>query len=267
MEPQEDFLSTIIETKRARLEASKRARPLEDVRRAAESARASAAAHALRAALSDESRANVIAEFKRASPSKGLINEGAAAGEIAGAYERGGAAAVSVLTEEDYFRGSLADLEEVKRATRLPVLRKDFVFDEYQVYESAAAGADAVLLIVAALEDEQLTGLRRVAEDELGLDALVEVHTAEEMFRAGAAGARLVGVNNRDLRTFSVSLETSEELAALAPAGALLVAESGIRDSGDIVRLSACGFRAFLVGETLMRAGSPEEALRRLVKG
>lgn len=267
MERQEDFLSTIIETKRARLEASKHARPLEEVRRAAESARASASAHALRAALSDETRANVIAEFKRASPSKGSINEGAGAGETAGAYERGGAAAVSVLTEEDYFRGSLADLQEVKRATRLPVLRKDFVFDEYQVHESAAAGADAVLLIVAALEDEQLANLRRLAEEELGLDALVEVHTAEEMFRADAAGARLVGVNNRDLRTFSVSLQTSEELAALAPAGALLVAESGIRDPGDITRLRACGFRAFLVGETLMRAGRPEDALRELVKG
>jgi indole-3-glycerol phosphate synthase len=262
-----DFLSEIIEKKARRLAASVRARPLEELRRAAEAVRGRAPAHALRAALSDAARVNVIAEFKRASPSKGVINEAAGAGETARAYERGGAAAVSVLTEEDYFRGSLADLAEVKAATRLPVLRKDFIFDDYQVYEAAEAGADALLLIVAALEDEPLVRLRRLAEDVLGIDALVEVHTAEEMWRAGEAGARIVGVNNRDLRTFKVSLDTSAELADLAPSGALLVAESGIRDAADVARLRGHGYRAFLIGETLMRAGSPEESLRELTKG
>jgi indole-3-glycerol phosphate synthase len=207
---------------------------------------------------------NVIAEFKRASPSKGEIRAGASAAETARAYERGGAAAVSVLTEEDYFRGSLNDLAEVKTATRLPVLRKDFVFDEYQVFESAAAGADALLLIVAALDDAALAALLRLTEDEVGMDALVEVHTAEELGRAVEAGAHVVGVNNRDLRTFEVSLETSVGLAARAPAGTLLVSESGIGDAADVARLRACGFQAFLVGETLMRAESPEAALRSL---
>jgi indole-3-glycerol phosphate synthase len=169
-----------------------------------------------------------------------------------------------VLTEEDYFKGSLADLREAKAGTRLPVLRKDFVFERYQVFESAAAGADALLLIVAALDDETLSGLLHTAEDELGMDALVEVHTADELGRALDAGARVVGVNNRDLRTFEVSLETSIELAARAPAGTLLVSESGLRGAGDIARLRARGFRGFLVGETLMRSEDPEVALRHL---
>ena len=184
--------------------------------------------------------------------------------ETARAYERGGAAAISVLTEEDFFRGSLRDLAEVKESVRLPVLRKDFIVEDYQVFESAAAGADALLLIVAALDDATLARLRALTEDGLGLDALVEVHTEEEMRRAADAGARVVGVNNRDLHTFEVSLETSFRLAAHAPRGALLVSESGLRDASDISRLRACGFGAFLVGETLMRAGRPEETLRLL---
>jgi indole-3-glycerol phosphate synthase len=261
----EDFLTKIIAKKRERLDASKAAREQEDVRRDALALREGAKPHALRDALGRAGRVNVIAEFKRASPSKGLIRGGASAGETARAYESGGAAAVSVLTEEDYFRGSLEDLREVKTSTSLPVLRKDFVFDEYQVFESAAAGADALLLIVAALDDETLARLRRLAEDELGLDALVEVHTEEEMRRAARASARIIGVNNRDLRTFNVSLETSVALAPHAHAGSLLVSESGISGHEEIVRLRACGFDAFLVGETLMRAGRPEETLRALV--
>ena len=263
----ENFLDRIIERRRVRLAEAVRARPLEEVRREAEGRRREAAAHAFSRALTDERRVNVIAEFKRASPSKGEIRSGASAGEVARGYEAGGAAAVSVLTEEDFFRGSLGDLMEVRESVALPLLRKDFVFDAYQIYEAAAAGADAVLLIAAALADEALRQLRVVAEDELGLDALVEVHTAGEMRRAGDAGARLVGVNNRDLRTFEVSLETSVRLAAEAPAGALLVSESGIGSGSDIERLRACGFRAFLVGETLMRAGDPARALRQLIEG
>src|SRR5215213_3753245 len=260
-----DFLSKIIERKAARLAEAKVARPLEEVRREALGVRADARRHAFRQALEDAGRVNVIAEFKRASPSKGEIRAGASVAETVRAYERGGAAALSVLTEEDFFRGSLADLREAKASTRLPVLRKDFVFDEYQVFESAAAGADALLLIVAALDDETLARLCRLAEDELGLDALVEVHTEEEVLRASRAGATLVGVNNRDLRTFNVSLETSVSLAPHAPAGTLLVSESGISGASEIAMLRACGFQAFLVGETLMRAGQPEETLRTLV--
>jgi indole-3-glycerol phosphate synthase len=259
-----DFLFKIIEKKKERLAEAMRLRPLEELRGAALDVRACAMPHALRGALSDASRVNVIAEFKRASPSKGEIRGDASAGETARAYERGGAAAVSVLTEQDNFRGSLADLNAVKDATRLPVLRKDFIFDDYQIYESAAAGADALLLIVAALDDDALARLLRLAEDELKMDALVEVHDASEMLRAARAGARLVGVNNRDLRTFNVTLETSVTLAAHAPAGALLVSESGINDAADIARLRACGYKAFLVGETLMRAGRPVETLRAL---
>jgi indole-3-glycerol phosphate synthase len=179
-------------------------------------------------------------------------------------YEEGGAAAVSVLTEEDYFQGSLDDLTEAKAATHLPVVRKDFIFEEYQVYESAAAGADALLLIAAMLEDEALARLRRLTEEVLGMDALVEVHTAAEMARAEASGARLVGVNNRDLQTFDVTLDTSFTLGPDAPAGCLLVSESGIRSGDDIARLRLAGFRAFLIGETLMRAGQPVEALKEL---
>jgi indole-3-glycerol phosphate synthase len=259
-----DFLTRIIERRRGRLAEAQAARSLEDVRRDALAARADARQHALRAAVEDVGRVNVIAEFKRASPSKGEIRAGASAAVTASAYERGGAAAVSVLTEEDSFRGSLRDLAEVKAATRLPVLRKDFVVDEYQVYESAAAGADALLLIVAALDDATLAALLRLTERDLRMDALVEVHTAEELGRALKAGARIVGVNNRDLRTFEVSLETSVALAALAPAGTLLVSESGLRDAADVARLRGCGFRGFLIGETLMRAESPEAALRSL---
>jgi indole-3-glycerol phosphate synthase len=261
----EDFLTKIIEKRRERLDASRAARSLADVRRDASAYRETAEPHTLRAALESEGRVNVIAEFKRASPSKGEIRGRALAGETARAYERGGAAALSVLTEEDYFRGSLEDLREVKAAVGLPVLRKDFVFDEYQVFESAAAGADALLLIVAALDDETLARLRRLAEDDLGMDALVEVHTGEEMLRASRAGARVIGVNNRDLRTFNVSLETSVALAPHTPAGSLLVSESGISGANEIAMLRACGFKAFLVGETLMRAGRPEETLRALV--
>lgn len=261
----EDFLKRIIEKRRERLEASKAARALEDVRRDAFALRACAEPHAFRSALESKERVNVIAEFKRASPSKGEIRGGAYAGETARAYERGGAACISVLTEEDHFRGSLGDLREVKASTSLPLIRKDFIFDEYQVFESAAAGADALLLIVAALDDETLARLRRLAEDELKMDALVEVHTEEEMLRAARAGAALVGVNNRDLRTFNVSLETSVALAPHAPVGSLLVSESGITGPSDIAMLRARGFDAFLVGETLMRAGRPEETLRSLV--
>lgn len=260
-----DILAKIFERRRERLREEVARRPLGEVREAGLERRRAAEPHAFSRAVGGEGRVNVIAEYKRASPSKGVIRDDLNVVDVAREYERGGAAALSVLTEEDHFRGSLEDLTRARAAVRLPALRKDFIFDDYQVFETAAAGADALLLIAAMLDDATLARLRRLTEDDLGMDALVEVHTADEMRRAAAAGARLVGVNNRDLRTFRVSLETSLELARHAPAGALLVSESGIREREDIRRLAAEGFRAFLVGETLMRADHPGEALQSLV--
>ena len=259
-----DVLSEIIAKKRERLFAAKELVPLTQIQYLAREARRNAVPHALSSALRNDG-INIIAEFKRRSPSKGLIRPDADLLRIVTSYEAGGAAAISVLTEEDYFSGSLDDLRTVKATVKLPVLRKDFVFEEYQVYESAAAGADAILLIVAALDDEVLVQLRRLAEDELGLDALVEVHTREEMKRAAACGANLIGVNNRDLRTFEVSLETSLSLAREAPPEALLISESGLRSGEDLRRLHAAGFRGFLMGETLMRADDPQQALRNVL--
>lgn len=258
-----NVLSEIIARKRERLEQAKALIGLEQVREDALAKRRDAMPHALRRALQGEG-INIIAEFKRRSPSKGVIRADADLASIVRSYEAGSAAAISVLTEQDYFDGSLADLRAVKKSVALPVLRKDFVFDEYQVYESAAAGADAVLLIIAALDDRQLESLRRLAEDELGIDALVEVHNEEEMDRAASCGAKLVGVNNRNLRTFEVSLETSVRLAPLAPREALLVSESGLNDGADLRRLREQGFHGFLIGESLMRARDPEAAVRDL---
>jgi indole-3-glycerol phosphate synthase len=218
-----------------------------------------------RRSLSDEKSIKIIAEFKRASPSKGDINGEADPVAIARAYEAGGAAAISVLTEEDKFLGSPADLSAVRAATHLPVLRKDFIFAVEQVYETALMGADALLLIVAALDDATLISLRALTEDELGLDALVEVHTAEEMRRARNCRARIIGVNNRDLHTFRVSLDTSVALAALAPPGVTLISESGLQTSADLRRLREVGYGGFLIGENLMRAADPAAALRSLL--
>jgi len=258
-----DILSEIIAKKRERIEEGKREFPIDRLRSEALTKHRGATAHALRGALQADG-INIIAEFKRRSPSKGVIRADVDVRTMVRSYEAGGAAAISVLTEADYFDGSLADLRAVKAAVSLPVLRKDFVFDEYQVYEAAAAGADALLLIVAALDDSQLVCLRRLAEDELGIDALVEVHNEAEMDRAARCGATLIGVNNRDLRTFAVSLETSLRLAAVAPRDGLLVSESGLHEAGDLRRLKEQGFNGFLIGEFLMRAQEPEALLREL---
>ena len=251
------FLSEIIERKLQRVESAKREGPIESFEKRSGS-------HRLRQALLRDGL-NIIAEFKRRSPSKGVIRADADLTRIVSSYEAGGAAAISVLTEEDYFAGSLDDLRAVKRFVDVPVLRKDFIVDEYQVYESAAAGADAVLLIVAALDDDKLRTLRSLIEDDLGLDALIEVHTQEEMQRAIVCGANLIGVNNRNLHTFEVSLETSVSLAAEAPASTVLISESGLKNSTDLARLRKAGYRGFLIGESLMRSENPEAALRDLM--
>ena len=244
----------------------KNGRALEELRARALVRRKGATAHALGAALKEGDGVKIIAEIKRASPSRGTIRAGVEPAWMAQRYEAGGAAAISVLTEEDRFHGSLDDLRDVRSVTGLPLLRKDFIFDEYQLYEAAEAGADALLLIVAALDDHQLATLRRIAEDEMRMDALVEVHNVEELSRAHASGATLVGVNNRNLRTFEVSLETSVELAQHVPPGVTLISESGLRGGSDLRRLRALGYRGFLIGETLMRAADPEKTLRELIE-
>jgi len=206
----------------------------------------------------------IIAELKRKSPSRGVLRRDYRPAEIAAGYQAAGARALSVLTDGPYFGGSLEDLREVREATSLPVLRKDFIIDEYQVAEAAAAGADAVLLIVAALDDRQLRLLFNRAV-ELGLDALVEVHSEEELERAAALGARLIGVNNRDLATLEVTIETSLRLAPRLPAGTLAVSESGLRSRADLDRLEAAGYRAFLIGESFLAAPDPAAALRKML--
>jgi indole-3-glycerol phosphate synthase len=206
----------------------------------------------------------IIAELKRKSPSRGILRRDYRPVEIAAGYQAAGARALSVLTDAPYFGGSLEDLREAREATSLPVLRKDFIIDEYQVAEAAAAGADAILLIVAALDDRQLRLLFNRAA-ELGLDALVEVHSEEELERAAALGARLIGVNNRDLATLEVSIETSLRLAPRLPAGTLAVSESGLRSRADLERLEAAGYRAFLIGESFLAAPDPAAALRQML--
>ena len=257
-------LDRILEAKAGRLDEAKRRAPIGEVMAKALALAALPGKRPFAAALRRADRVNVIAEIKQRSPSKGVICEDFDPLRIAESYASGGAAALSVLCEEDFFGGALEHLEAV-RGIGLPLLRKDFIFDTYQLYESRVAGADAVLLIVAILEDELLARLIGLAS-ELGLDALVEVHSADEMMRAARAGASIIGINNRDLTTFNVDLDTSIQLAPLAPAGAILVSESGINTGSDIRRLSSAGFSAFLVGEHLMRARHPGEALRRLIE-
>ncbi|MGH8101939.1 MAG: indole-3-glycerol phosphate synthase TrpC [Chthoniobacterales bacterium] len=219
----------------------------------------------LREALEEPAPAlKIIAEFKRMSPSRGVIRAELSPAETARLYERGGACAISVLTDEQYFGGSINDLIAVRASTRLPILRKDFIIDPIQIYEAAISGADAVLLITAVLDDSPLEKMRAMAEDELGLDALVEVHNSEELQRALNSGAKLIGVNNRDLRTFEVSLQTSDRLIAGAPPDRVMISESGLQDAVSLRHLQGLGYRGFLIGEHLMRASDPEAVLRDL---
>ena len=205
----------------------------------------------------------VLAEVKTASPSKGVIRPDFRPGEIAASYERGGAACLSVLTDVDFSQGADAYLQEARAACTLPVLRKDFIVDTYQVYEARVLGADCVLLIVSALGDAALAELSHLAM-ELGMDVLVEVHDIDELERALQVGAPLVGVNNRSLRTFEVSLDTTLGLKPAVPADRLLVTESGIATREDVARMRAAGVHAFLVGESFMRAPDPGAELARL---
>jgi indole-3-glycerol phosphate synthase len=216
------------------------------------------------AAALAQHRPAVIAEIKKASPSKGVLAEQFDPASLARAYKQGGAAALSVLTDEKYFQGTLLDLESARDAADLAVLRKDFTIDPYHVKEAAAHGADAILLIAAILTEREMRDFRELAE-HYRMAALVEVHEAEELERAVASGARMIGVNNRNLHTFEVNLRTALRLVEKIPEGAIKVAESGIHSAKDIQRLTAAGYDAFLVGEHLMKSGDPANALRALL--
>jgi len=255
------ILDQIVQSKREEIAEHKRQRPLEAL---ADAELYRAPRRGFAAALARPGRA-VIAEVKKASPSRGVIRADFDAVAIARAYASGGARALSVLTDAPFFQGSLAYLEAIRRVVDLPLLRKDFVLDPYQVHEARAFGADAVLLICAILDDDSLRELFRLAS-RLDLDALVEVHSREELERAAGCGATLVGINNRDLRTFVTRLEVAETLAPLAPRQMTVVAESGLKTAADLERLEAAGVRAFLIGETLMAAPNPAAALGALLR-
>lgn len=228
-------------------------------------ARALAAAPALdaHAALlgAAESTVEIISEVKRSSPSKGALSDIPDPAELATAYQAGGAAAISVLTEERRFKGTLADLDAVRAAVTIPVLRKDFTVDEYQIYEARAHGADLILLIVAALDDDTLRRFLDLTH-ELGMNALVETHTPEEIERAVAVGARIVGVNVRNLKTLDVDNANFSKLAPLLPEDAIIVAESGVASPQDVADYASHGAKAVLVGEALVKSGTPTETLR-----
>ena len=255
-------LDQIVRATRGKVADAKRAADLRELERQAENH----VPRGFRRALVEKSRNGtaVIAELKKASPSKGLIRAEFCVEELARELEAAGAAALSVLTDEEFFQGALGNLRKASATVKVPCLRKDFIVDEFQLLEARANSADAVLLIVAAMTREELTGLARGARSQ-GLDVLCEVHDEEELGPALDAGCDLIGVNTRDLRTFKVDAETAFRLAERLPKNVVKVAESGIRSGEDIARLRAAGYQAFLVGETLMRAERPGEALRALV--
>jgi indole-3-glycerol phosphate synthase len=256
-----DLLAAIVAGTRRIVDVRREREPRAALERRA--ARAQPDGGRFEAALGMAGRVNVIAECKRRSPSRGLLCETYVPEAIARAYEAGGAAAVSVLTEPTFFDGALEHLAAVRRSVALPLLRKDFIVDEYQLLEARAAGADAVLLIVAALGDADLRRLREQAE-AFGLAALVEVHDETELQRAVDSGARMVGVNNRNLRTLAVDVEASFRLIVRIPRGVVAVSESGLQSRGDLERLSGAGYRAFLIGERFMTDPDPAAAIAAL---
>ena len=261
----ETVLERILHSTRQAVERRKRDRPLQELQAEAadRTAPGSQASGPLQSAL-EQPGIGVIAEFKRRSPSAGTLLAEARVDQIVGAYQRGGATALSILTEEDNFAGSLDDLRAARAVSRLPILRKDFILDPYQLHEARLAGADAVLLIVAALETDQLAALQEAAAG-LGLEALVEVHDHRELDSALEVGAKIVGINNRDLRDFTVDVERTVRLVPHIPPGVVIVSESGISTSAQLAHLHDLGVHAVLIGEALMRAGDPERTLGTLL--
>jgi indole-3-glycerol phosphate synthase len=260
-----DLLSTIVAATRRIVEVREAREPIAELRATVER-QEPRPAHQFRAALRQPDRLNVIAECKRRSPSKGVLRQEYDPAAIASGYAAAGAAAISVLTEPTFFDGSLDHLRAVRAAVPIPVLRKDFVVSEYQVIEAKASGADAILLIVAALTPQELRSLAACAVT-WGLDALVEVHDADELAIALDAGAGVIGVNNRNLRTLTVDVAASETLIARIPKDVVAVSESGLRTSDDLLRLRHLGYRAFLIGERFMTTADPGAALRDLLAG
>jgi indole-3-glycerol phosphate synthase len=256
------ILQRIVDARRASIAHRKRVLPEVALKIAVE--RKTPPARDFAAALSRDA-CNIIAELKKASPSQGAIRAQYAPAVLAAELETAGAVALSVLTEEDFFSGSLGDLKEARRVVQIPVLRKDFIVDPWQVWEARAATADSFLLIAAVLEDSMMHELVNLGR-ALGMEPLIEIHSAAELDRVLAAEARVIGVNNRDLHDFSVRLETSLELIERIPDGCVAVCESGLRNGGDLARLRRAGFDAFLIGEHLMKSSQPGEALRRLLE-
>jgi indole-3-glycerol phosphate synthase len=253
-------LAEIVAASRRRVADSRRAADLRELEKRAQEH----TPRGFRRALESKNGIGVIAELKKTSPSKGLIRANFDPSGLAHELESAGAIALSVLTDEEFFHGSLENLRLASAATKIPCLRKDFIVDEFQLLEACAYHADAVLLIVAALSQAELVGLV-IQSREYGLDVLCEVHDEEELDRATSAGCNLIGVNSRDLRTFHVDLETAFRLAKRIAKNIISVAESGIHSGADIVRLRAAGYQAFLIGESLMKAESPGEALKTLL--
>ena len=258
-----DILERIVAVKREEIDAARKQRSLASLRAEAEARRDVRGFEAALGAKLEAGKAAVIAEVKKASPSKGVLREHFVPAEIAASYERGGAACVSVLTDAQFFQGSTVHLQQARGACALPVLRKDFIVDAYQVFEARAMGADCILLIAACLDDALMKDLEAQAH-ALGMAVLVEVHDAAELDRALRLKTPLVGINNRNLRSFEVSLETTLALLPQVPRDRLLVTESGILARADVQRMRAAGVNAFLVGEAFMRAPDPGSALAGL---
>ena len=257
-----NILDRIVEARRASVAHRKRVLPDVALKMAVE--KKVAPPRDFLGALARAGKINIISELKKASPSRGVIREEYAPAVLAASLEEAGAAALSVLTEEDFFSGSLGDLKEASSVTKIPILRKDFIVDPWQVWETRAAGADSFLLIAAVLNDAELRDLLDLGRT-LKMEALVEVHSREELQRVLDAGARIIGVNNRDLRDFQVHLETSLALAEAIPEECIAVSESGLRTYEDLVRLQHAGFDAFLIGEHVMKSADPAGALRALL--
>jgi indole-3-glycerol phosphate synthase len=255
------ILTRIIEAKKERLQVSRMRVPEAIVKRMAETAKP---APSFREALSKSGRVRIIAEVKKASPSKGVLRENLDPAQLARIYSQAGASAISVVTEEDFFQGDLGWVSRIRSASELPVLRKDFLWEPFQIYETRAAGASAVLLIVAMLDARELKELIGLSQ-ELKMDALVEVHDEMELSEALEAGASIIGVNNRDLKTFDVALETALRLSKLIPGDRLFIVESGIHTKSDVDMLLNAGADAFLIGEHLLTSADPAAAMRGLL--
>lgn len=257
------ILDDIAERRKEQLARDMAKVPLSEVREIAEKSAKNDTGRSFKRALTAYPTPAVIAEVKKASPSKGIICEDFRPAEQAAAYEKAGAAAVSCLTEEYYFKGSAEYFKEVRQTVGLPMIRKDFIIDPYQIYEAKAMGADAVLLIAAILTTEKMSEYRKLAES-LGMDVLAESHNETELNAVIKAGCTIFGINNRNLKDFSVSLKTTERLSGLVPKGGIIVAESGIKTAEDMKFLADCGASAVLIGETLMRSGSVEASIKEL---